>query len=164
MPASSCTKWLSLSVCLVVVAARARAPDATPAPAGHQCAEFDGNCTGCWAANESIPGNSWDSPCQYIYPGAQGHTCQPLKWWTEYKHLYPGSKLTNCTRPFNCTEVGSDRAACWAGHWDTPPTRVPSSSMTDGPLLGDGEAGVTFGSDGSNLTAFVSANSFWTLR
>jgi hypothetical protein len=57
---------------------------------------------------------------------------------------------------------------CWSGHWPPShlPVAVPSSKTVDGPLLGDGEAGVVLGVEAASgsLTAYVSTNSFWLLN
>ena len=66
----------------------------------------------------------------------------------------------------------------WNGEWNQPPTRVPSPKSVDGPLLGDGEAGVVLGAAANGrgkrkddefgsqtgFTAYISSNSFWLLQ
>ena len=123
------------------------------------CSSFDGNCTACRLARES--GATWGSPCLYLSSPAQGHRCQPAKWWAKYSSRFKGISPINCTRDPLCTATGSARVACWSGKWSQAPTRVPSGQTTDGPLLGDGETGVVFGVSNSTLMGYIGTNSFW---
>ena len=52
----------------------------------------------------------------------------------------------------------------WSGQWKGPPRSVPSQSSVGGPLLGNGEVGLTWGSSEGKTTMYVGANSFWFLR
>ena len=52
----------------------------------------------------------------------------------------------------------------WNGQWKGPPRAVPSQSSVGGPLLGNGEIGLTWGSSEGKTTMYVGANSFWFLR
>jgi hypothetical protein len=61
------------------------------------------------------------------------------------------------------------RAGLHVGRWDKPPARCPSSMVTDGPLLGNGDAGAAAGgflmsSDGKQLqqSYYVGKMDFWT--
>lgn len=51
-----------------------------------------------------------------------------------------------------------------APEWTTPPTKVPSSAVTDAPLLGNGDVGVVVGGTGDAQTYYVGKNDFWTAR
>ncbi len=50
------------------------------------------------------------------------------------------------------------------GTWTSPPKNVPSDKTVDGPLLGNGDMGVTFGGNTSNIVAYIGKNDFWYLN
>jgi hypothetical protein len=63
----------------------------------------------------------------------------------------------------------SSRAGLHVGTWTKPPARCPSSMVTDGPLLGNGDAGAALGGfgmsqDGKQLqqSYYVGKMDFWT--
>ena len=49
-----------------------------------------------------------------------------------------------------------------AGTWSAPPARIPTAFMFDSPIVGNGDAGVTFGGPPSLTTFYASSNSFWS--
>ena len=62
--------------------------------------------------------------------------------------------------------------AQWNGIWTAPPIRVPSAKSVDGPLLGDGEAGLVLGGSARSargggsqvvVSAYLSSNTAWVL-
>ena len=136
------------------------------------CISFDDNCTACLRSSD--PGPTWGSPCVYLSAAAQGHRCQPAKWWAKYAGRFSCVRpVVICTPPVTCGAVGSARAGCWSGVWsahDGTPSpcdpcpgadTVPTASLPHGPLLGDGETGVVFGVDKGALTGYITANSYW---
>ena len=63
----------------------------------------------------------------------------------------------------------SSRAGLHVGRWTTPPKRCPSSMVTDGPLLANGDAGAAVGgfgmsADGKQLeqSYYIGKMDFWT--
>lgn len=65
--------------------------------------------------------------------------------------------------------LGENPAGRHIGEWTTPPKRCPSSMVTDGPLLGNGDAGSALGgfkmsTDGKTLSQsfYIGKMDFWT--
>ena len=48
--------------------------------------------------------------------------------------------------------------------WSSPPAHVPADYAVDGPLLGNGDIGVTLGGPAHDLRFYLSKNDFWRLR
>ncbi len=48
------------------------------------------------------------------------------------------------------------------GRWSAPPHRIPTARMFDSPIVGNGDAGITFGGPPSQTTFYASSNSFWS--
>lgn len=44
----------------------------------------------------------------------------------------------------------------------SPPVRIPSDTVTDAPLLGNGDIGVAIGGDGSKQVFYLTKNDFWS--
>ena len=43
-----------------------------------------------------------------------------------------------------------------------PPKRLPTDTMTDAPLLGNGDLGAAIGGDGAEQVFYLGKNDFWT--
>ena len=56
-----------------------------------------------------------------------------------------------------------DIASKYVGQWTAPPTRVPTQKLVDGPIVGNGDMGVTIGGPAEELTFYVGLNQFWAL-
>ena len=56
-----------------------------------------------------------------------------------------------------------EKLASYSGVFHTPPTRIPSRTITDAPLLGNGDLGVACGGDGAEQVYFLSKNDFYKL-
>ena len=54
--------------------------------------------------------------------------------------------------------------ARWNGRWLGAPQNVPSSLSVGGPLLGNGDAGLTWGAVDGLSTMYVGKTDFWFLR
>src|SRR4051794_29683425 len=52
----------------------------------------------------------------------------------------------------------------YRGRWSAPPTNTPSGKTVDGPLLGNGDVGVTIGGGIDDQTFYIGKNEFWTLE
>ena len=52
----------------------------------------------------------------------------------------------------------------YVGRWTAPPTRVPTQKLVDGPILGNGDLGVTLGGPPEALTWYLGMNQFWALE
>jgi len=70
---------------------------------------------------------------------------------------------------FTSAMASPNRAGLHIGRWTKPPTKCPSSMVTDGPLLGNGDAGAAAGGfgmspDGKALqqSYYVGKMDFWT--
>ena len=48
------------------------------------------------------------------------------------------------------------------GRWAAPPRRVPTAMMFDSPIVGNGDAGITFGGPPNATTFYAASNSFWS--
>jgi hypothetical protein len=74
-----------------------------------------------------------------------------------------------CGPTAGCQNESVANPAHWNGVWTTPPIRVPSSKSVDGPLLGDGEAGLVLGGSAPSgsgkvvVSAYLSSNTAWVL-
>ena len=48
------------------------------------------------------------------------------------------------------------------GRWSEPPARIPTPMMFDSPLVGNGDAGMTFGGLPNSTVFYLSSNQFWS--
>ena len=55
-------------------------------------------------------------------------------------------------------------AAQYQGSWASPPDRVPTQKLVDGPILGNGDLGIVLGGPPEKLTFYIGLNSFWAVQ
>lgn len=55
-----------------------------------------------------------------------------------------------------------ERFSRYAGFFEKPPVKIPSESVVDAPLIGNGDIGVAMGGDAGDLSFYIGKNDFWT--
>ena len=67
-----------------------------------------------------------------------------------------------CSVAFNSTGMSEElRVSRHTTKFTEPPRRVPSNTITDAPLTGNGDIGIVMAGPAHNLTFYIGKNDFW---